>query len=56
MDKYKVIMVSGGGVKHDLVCGLSEQEAIDYCEEHDWVYLDENCFEWHLDYVQDYGD
>lgn len=53
MDKYKVI-ISAGCVTHDLVCGLTMREAIDYCEEHDWCYLDENCFEWSLDYVEDY--
>jgi len=54
MDKYKVIMTART-VSHDYVCGLTEREAIDFCEENNWVYLDENCFEWSLDYVQDYS-
>lgn len=52
---FKVQIVSAGGVRHDLYGELTEREAIDFCEENNWHYLDENCFEWALDYVEDYG-
>lgn len=55
MEYYKVIVVSGGGVKRDWLYQLTEEEAIQYCEEHDWCIVDDNCFEWHLDYVRDYS-
>lgn len=51
---FKVQIVSAGGVRYDLICGLTEQEAIDFCEENNWEYMDENCFVWDLDYVEDY--
>lgn len=52
---FKVQIVSAGGVRHDLYGELTEREAIDFCEENNWYYLDENRFEWALDYVEDYG-
>ena len=52
---FIVQIVSAGGVRHDLYGDLTEREAIDFCEENNWHYLDENCFEWDLDYVEDYG-
>ena len=52
MEYYKVIM-SSGIVTHDYVRGLTMEEAADFCEENDWHYLDENRFEWSLDYVED---
>lgn len=51
---FTVQIVSAGGVRHDLFGDLTEREAIDFCEENNWYYLDENCFEWALDYVEDY--
>ena len=51
---FKVQIVSAGGVRHDLYGELTEREAIDFCEENNWHYLDENRFEWALDYVEDY--
>lgn len=53
-DLFKVV-ICAGCVRHDLYCGLTEQEAIDYCEENDWCYIDENEFEWSLDYINDIG-
>ena len=51
---FKVQIVSASGVRHDLYGELTEREAIDFCEENNWHYLDENRFEWALDYVEDY--
>ena len=51
--RFKVQMISPGGVRHDLYCDLTEREAIDYCEMHNWEYCDENCFVWSLDYVEE---
>ena len=49
--RYKVILVSPGGVKHDFIHDLTEEEAIAFCEEKGWEMPDENEFVWNLDYV-----
>ena len=49
---FTVQIVSPGGIRHDLYGSLTEREAIDFCDEHNWTWLDENCFEWNLDYVE----
>ena len=51
---FKVQMVAGC-VRHDYCGGLTEQEAIDFCEENNWEHMDENCFVWDLDYVEDHN-
>lgn len=51
---YKVIIVSAGGVKHDLLFDMTEDEATRYCEENGWTYLDSNQFEWGLDVARQY--
>lgn len=50
MEMFEVIIVSAGGVKHHLCGQMTEQEAIDFCNGHDWTWVDENGFEWDLDY------
>lgn len=54
MYKFKVCIVSVGGVRHDLYCDLTEVEAIEICEENNWEWCDENCFVWSMDYMEDY--
>lgn len=49
--KYKVIICSLS-VRHDLITDLTEEEAFNYCDEHDWTYTDENEFVWHLNLTQ----
>lgn len=51
--KYKVVMVSAGGVKHDFDCDLTEDEAFDICEMNGWEFQDENGFVWGLNYERD---
>ena len=51
---FKVQLVSAFGIRHDLCGDLTEREAIDFCEVNDWHYVDENGFDWDLDYVEDY--
>lgn len=51
---YKVIMVSPGGVKHDLQGGFNSAiDAENYARENNWEYCDENGFVWDLDVVDD---
>ena len=50
---YKVVMVSAGGIKHDFINGLSQDEAFDICEMNNWEYQDENGFYWDLNFVRD---
>ena len=50
---FKIQMISAGGVRHDLYCGLTEEEAIEICQEYGWEFCDENRFVWDLDYVEE---
>lgn len=52
--KYKV-QISTGWIRKDYVTGLTEEEAIEICQNNGWSYLDENEFEWSMDYVEDWG-
>lgn len=55
-NEWKVVMVSAGGVKHDLSGGFkTEAEAEAFAESEGWRYVDENGFEWGLEVRQDYG-
>lgn len=46
---WKIVLVSSG-VKQDFMSGFaSEQEAEEFAEKHDWVWLDENQFEWRME-------
>lgn len=47
---YEVYVESAGGVKHAIDRFDNEQRAIAFCERHGWVWVDENRFEWNLDY------
>ena len=48
---FGVYKVSPGGVDGGYIAVFeNEIDAADYCDVHDWSYLDENRFEWHLDY------
>jgi hypothetical protein len=38
MGTYKVTMNSWGGVKKDLMTGLSYEDAYDFCESNGWQY------------------
>lgn len=50
---WKIVLVSSG-VKHDFMSGFaSEQEAEEFAEKHDWVWLDENQFEWRMEIEED---
>ena len=52
--EWKVVMVSEGGTRKELMTGLaSEQEANEAAEKLDWRYVDENQFEWRLEVEED---
>lgn len=48
MEHY-IYMVSPGGISVLLTTFEDAKEAEDFCEEHDWCWVDENGFEWHLE-------
>ena len=51
---WKIVMVSGGGVKHDYRLDFAtEAEAEQAAAEDDWRYVDENRFEWRLEVEED---
>ena len=52
-DPAKVYMVSAGGVKHEIYSGSAE-ECTQFCEENNWVFRDENQFEWDLEIDGDF--
>lgn len=52
--KFKVQIESAYGIRHDLQKDLTESEAVNFCEDHNWRYLDDFGFEWSLVYVEDY--
>lgn len=50
---WKIVLVSSG-VKHDFMSGFAtEQEAEEFAEKYDWVWLDENQFEWRMEVEED---
>lgn len=52
--KWKVVMVSEGGTKHDFQTAFeSEADAISAAEDADWRFVDENQFEWRLEVEED---
>ena len=48
---YKVVKSSWGGVKMDVLTGLSHEDALRFCEENGWV-LDEG-YVWDLSIEED---
>ena len=51
---WKIVMVSGDGVKHDYRLDFAtEAEAEQAAAEDDWRYVDENQFEWRLEVEED---
>ena len=48
---YKIVAKSPLGIiKRDLITGFeSEHEALAVCMNMDWIYVDEDYFEWRLD-------
>lgn len=51
MKKNTVYIESAFGVVVELFTAANEDEAYAFCNEHHWVYVDENGFCWDLDYV-----
>ena len=51
--KFKVVMCSMGGTRQDMYTGLTEQEAIDICEEYGWEVSPDGGYVWDLDYIED---
>lgn len=47
---FIVYRESGGGVRVDIEEFEREIDAVDFCDRHDWEWIDENRFQWNLDY------
>lgn len=47
--EYVITMSSGGGTTYDFMTCASREEAEQVCENYEWVFVDENEFEWSLD-------
>lgn len=43
-------MYSGGGTKREFMTCETKYEACEFCSIYGWKYVDENGFEWELDY------
>ena len=50
---WKIVMVSGGGVKHDYRLDFATEAEAEQAAEDDWRYVDENQFEWRLEVEED---
>lgn len=48
-DHWRVDMVSAGGVKECLATFRTEEEALCFCDNNNWRWVDENEFEWSLE-------
>ena len=48
-----VIMSSGGGTRRPLYQCDTYQEALDFCNYHNWHWLDNNLFDWTLEIEED---
>ena len=44
---YKVMM-EAGTVRQPLVTCKTKEEAIEFCKDNNWIWIDENQFEWDL--------
>ena len=44
------VYMESGSVKHPLTQFETEEEAVRFCEENNWAWIDSNNFEWGLDY------
>lgn len=51
---YSVYMTTGFfGAKHLLASFPTEEEAITFCEKNNWEYIDENDFQWNLEFERE---
>lgn len=45
---YTVVVESEDGVERDLISFDTAKEATDFCEQHNWWWVDENNFHWEM--------
>jgi hypothetical protein len=50
--KYNVYMESGSGARYLLASFDDYDEAVRFCEAHNWSFTDENGYVWDLDLVE----
>lgn len=50
--KYNVYMESGSGARFLLASFEDYDEALEFCQKHNYCYTDENGFVWDLDLVE----
>lgn len=46
---WKIVMRSSGYTCYDFMSGLTEEDAMLICIQHDWIFVDEHGFVWDLD-------
>ena len=46
---YKIVMVSWGGIRHDMFTDLTYQNAFELCEDYNWVACPDGGYEWDLE-------
>ena len=49
MATYKIVRVSWGGTKRDMYTGLTEENAIEICEDYGWTACPDGGYEWDLE-------
>ena len=50
---YTVIIKSAYGTTSSLISFDTEEDAILFCEQEGWVFIDENNFEWSLEIIEE---
>lgn len=47
-DEGYEVMIESGTVRHSLVTCKTKEEAIEFCKDNNWIWIDGNQFEWDL--------
>lgn len=51
---FTVYIKSGGGAKKYFTEFETEEEAVSFCREYDWHWVDDNDFVWDMDYRKEF--
>ncbi len=46
---YKIVLYYGYKHRCDFICGLTRDEAYEFCDMYKWTYEDENGFVWNME-------
>ena len=53
MKSFKIVMCSLGGTRRDMYTGLTEEEAIEICEDFGWTACPDGGYVWDLEIVEE---